>query len=214
MALASEKHNFIFIHIYRTGGNSVRKSLGAPAVGCVTDLLNGIEVLGVHANITDVQQYYNSIGKQNFFDHAHKFTVVRNPFSWLVSVYKYIKFSPGHNFHKVIRSKSYLEFLNWYVNVAMTTDRPFGANKYQTLQDFITDVDGNVLVDQIAKTEYMQKSLRRIHGKLGIKVHTATPDINKTRRDDWKSYYTDHKCIQFVETHFEQDLIRFNYTWS
>ena len=114
MALVSEKYNFIFIHIYRTGGNSVRKALGSPAVGYITDVLGGHEVLGYHVEAVDVKQHYESIGS-DFFDKAWKFAIVRNPFSWLVSTYKYIKYHPGHNFNMLVRDMSYYEFLQWYV---------------------------------------------------------------------------------------------------
>jgi len=214
MALVSEKHNFIFIHIYRTGGNSVRKALGAPAVGYFTDLLGGQEVLGVHVEANDLQQHYKSIGRSTFFNNAYKFTVVRNPFSWLTSVYKYIKYSTGHNFNLTVKDKSYFDFLCWYANYAMAMSRPFGSNKYSTQHDFIYNNNGNIIVDYVGRSENMSGTLAEIAKVTGIKIQEI-PKINKTPAGlpGWKSYYKDQRCIKFIQRHFKCDLETFGYSW-
>lgn len=213
MALVSTKYNFIFIHIYRTGGNAVRKALGAPAVHNPRDLLGGTEVLGVHVDAADLQQYYTNSGESEFFDNAFKFVFVRNPFSWLVSTYKYIKYSPGHNFHSLIKDKSYYYFLEWYVDVAVEMNRPFGSNKYSRLLDFVYDHNGNLIVDYIGKTENMNADLVHITKKLGLQLQQVSRVNKSNNKRNWKSYYNEKRCIEFVEYHFANDLTIFGYDW-
>jgi len=214
MALVSRKHNFIFVHIYRTGGNSVRKALGAPAVGSAIDILKANEELGVHVNAKDLRQHYHNVGDDNFWETAYKFAVVRNPFSWLVSTYKYIVYSPGHNFNMMVKSMTYMQFLEWYVNTAMTMDRPFGSNKYSTQYEFLYDDNGNRLVNYIGKVEQLGSALQRISKITGVPLQNGIPAINKTNPNlpGWKSYYN-KQSVDFVNKHFEKDLETFNYVW-
>lgn len=211
MALVSNKHNFIFIHIYRTGGNSIRKMLGSPAVGYFTDILGGQEVLGVHANAADVRKHYESNNQIALYDKAWKFAVVRNPYSWMVSVYKYISRSPGHNYYKDLKDKNFDWFLKWYTDTAMQLDRPFGSNKYQFLHQFVLDSEGNQLVDYVGKMENMPVIARTVSEKTGIKIPVIAK-INSTAPDSWKSYYN-NASIKHVSTIFAKDLEMFGYSY-
>lgn len=211
MALVSKKHNFIFVHIFRCGGNSVRKMLGAPAVGSTVNTLNGKEVLGVHVDAVDLKQYYENIGKSAFYDNAFKFTFVRNPFSWLVSTYKYIAYSPGHGFNSTVCNMNYLEFLHWYVEVAMKLNRPFGANKYQQLHHFIYNEDEELLVDFVGNMEHLSRDMKVIEEETGITIDTIE-HINRTVSTSWKSYYN-HNSIKYVQNQFQTDLKWFDYSY-
>lgn len=216
MALVSDKYKFMFIHAYRAGGNSMRKALGSPAVGSTLNTLKGIEVLGYHVNAKDLRQYYHDINADNIFETYYKFALVRNPFSWLVSTYKYIKYSPGHNFHDLIKGMNFEHFLHWYVFDAMKMSRPYGSNKYQTLTDFVYDVNGNLLVNFVGKMENMKNILSIIRNNTNVPIHYHDgnlPHINYTSRKlpNWRHYYT-AKCHQFVVDHFAKDFDNFEYS--
>ena len=67
MALVDYKRNFIFIHIYKTGGNSLRDFLGK-SDDCE-------EVHGVHIEAKDLKNHFYNQGKQEFWDNAFKFSI-------------------------------------------------------------------------------------------------------------------------------------------
>ena len=80
--------NFIFIHIYKCSGMSIRKVLG--------DNIPTIELCKSHATAKEVRDYCYSLNGQFYFDTTFKFSFVRNPFDWVVSLYEFIRGNPNH----------------------------------------------------------------------------------------------------------------------
>lgn len=212
MALVSKKHNFIFIHIFRCGGNSVRRMIGAPSVGDHTDRLGGEEVLGVHVDMKDVKTYFYKKNEQVFFDNAFKFTFVRNPFSWMVSVYEYIRRHPGHNFQKTVAPMTFVQFLNWYVWTAMEFNKPFGANKYMHLHDFIYDVNGNVAIDFTGTLENLRQDMLLVKNMTGVRLGEYVKINGRPVGKPWRDFYS-KESIAIVKEHFAKDFELFGYLW-
>lgn len=212
MALVSRKHNFIFIHIYKCAGNSVRRMLGAPSIGSQEDRLGGEEIHGLHACISDVKKHFHSNNQKEFYDSAYKFSVVRNPFSWLVSLYRYIRNSKIHEFHDVVSPKNFFQFLVWYTEEAMHLDKPYGANKYMKMHEFLYD-NGNNEMDIIVHTESINKEMRKVYRQIGLPFDTV-PMVNVSRgKKPWQDYYT-IRCRNYVENKFGEDLNIFGYTFG
>ena len=78
--------NLLFIHIPRTGGTSIRSALGWSE-------------RAVHET---AEEALRRLGREKF-DAAIKFTVVRNPYSWLASYYRTYRASK-EPFDRFIRS--------------------------------------------------------------------------------------------------------------
>ena len=74
--MISHKYKFIFIHIEKTGGTSIN------------DFFNFDDVYEKHGTIN---YFKNEYGKK-LFDEYFKFTIVRNPWDWLVSRYHWSKY--------------------------------------------------------------------------------------------------------------------------
>jgi hypothetical protein len=213
MALVSKRYNFIFIHIYKCGGNSIRRIFEAPGVGhSRIPYPRGMrELHGVHVDVTDVYNHYKVAQDLTFYNEAVKFAVVRHPFTHLASVYRYVKTSKIHQYHKIMQSKTFFDFLNWYVFEAMTLDRPYGSNKYQLQSDFLS-VDGVLQMDHVVKIENMDNDMKDVLNALGMQV-MPIPMINRyddKRRIVWQTYLN-AKCRKFVIEHFEKDFDTFGY---
>lgn len=212
MALASKKHNYIFIHIYKCGGNSIRNMLGTPSMGFPGDYPTGTrEIHGVHTNIADVKAHLTAMQDLTFYNAAFKFSVVRNPYSHLVSLYRYMRHSTIHQYHNLMKSKNFYQFLNWFVQDAMPMERPYGANKYQLQSDFLR-IDGHNEMDFVARLEAIDYDIRTICAALAI-PETKVPKINRfddKKRIPWQEYYDD-QCKEFVDIHFLKDFTLFNY---
>ena len=82
MAILSDTHHFLFIHIYKTGGSSIREAL---APYCQEDFSKD-RPGGEHLKGIDVKKI---IGPEKY-DRCFKFCFVRNPWDLLVSFYFYI----------------------------------------------------------------------------------------------------------------------------
>ena len=210
MALVSETNNFIFIHIYKCGGNSVRRMLGTPNIGQPdVNELSAYEVHGVHANIADVKRHFDQKGMEQFYNDAFKFTTIRNPFSMLVSLYKYIRNSKIHPYHDAMMNKNFSMFLHWYVYEAMFIERPYGANKYQFLHQFL-EIAGTGQMDYIMRLEAITEDIKYACMRIGIPPkEMPIINVSKSKKPYRDFYSTENK--QFVEEHFAKDLEQFNY---
>lgn len=197
MAVYSRKHKYLFMHIFRTGGMSLRQ------------IFPGSEILGGHVQARDVKAHFLAKGWKSLWNEAAKFTVIRNPFDWMVSTYHYIVQKPGHNFHSLMQGKSLAWYLGWY-REKMADPHRFGANMYCTLSDFIDDDSNTQIVDTVLKFENLPGCVHAFRQNLGL-PKVPMPHTNITQRNkNYRSYYN-AESRKLIETLFGSDLQRFGY---
>ncbi len=81
------------------------------------------------------------------------------------------------------------------------------SNQYE----FLSDENGQLMVDFIGKIETIEKSFEEIKAKLGIKA--KLPHRNKsTRSDSYRQYYSD-LGIELVNELNSKDLAFFGYSF-
>lgn len=206
MALITDK--YIYIHPYKTGGNSVRQILG--------HFDNKHEVGGVHVEAKYIRAFCESnddigegltAGTDNWND-AFKFSFVRNPYDWNASLYYYIRGSTAHNMHSKAQG-SYLDFLKWLTEEAMHFDKAAESNKYLTLTEFLYDED-ELLVDYVGNLESFNKDMKYICDKVG---HIYRP-VHANRTGGRKSWLdiTDTACKKIIDAVFHKDFENFGYS--
>ena len=139
------------------------------------------------------------------------FTVVRNPFAWLSSLYRFSVSLPEHPLHPLLRDRDFSWFLFWYVNEAVHIPPTFGFNRYQRLVDFIRDDEGNEVVDYVAKLENIKQDWPVIADRTC--AARVLPLVNETKLKELPSYRDRYSKVerQLVEAFFEEDLERFGY---
>ncbi len=180
MAIVDTHKNLVFIHIYKTAGKSVRKAL---------NLSNRLEVGGVHCNAIDTMEALSKNGRFAEWDDAFKFSFVRNPYDWCVSLYFYIKNSPGHNYHNLFKDKNFAWFIDWLIKDAMHFDKPFTSNKYQTLTEFLCDKDGKLLMDFVGRMEEFNVGMNHLLARWDIKLAEIPKiEVRGTNRDVMSMY--------------------------
>lgn len=204
MAIVDENRNFIFIHIFKTAGNSVRKAMGMAAK----------EFMGGHVDAKDVKRALSRKGKADFFEDAFKFTFVRNPFDWLVSLYHHMK-SSGEGYRQAPVKKQNMDFhqaLRYIILDLMQRDKKAGTNKYQSQYEFVTDENGLLLVDYLGRFEDLDFHVQEICRTLDI-PYEGVPLVNigaDRGGRDYHDYYTTDD-IAIVEEHLGNDLEFFGY---
>lgn len=214
MALLNNNSNYIFYHLYKCAGNSLRDMINPiphlahiykPKYQCV-------ELGNAHSLPRDIQKIYYDKGQKDIYDNYFKFTIVRNPFDWLVSTYYYIIKNTLHNENTKVSGMTFSQFLTYYVDVMMKNQgKELGHNKVCTLYDYVSDEKGNVIVDYIGKYETLNDDMKFICSKIGV-PYTQVPliNVNNKRQRGYKQYY-DAESIKFVEENFAKDLEYFNY---
>lgn len=201
MAQVSKQNNYIFIHIFKTAGNSVRNILRQE---------QHEELMGVHVDIADVKRHMYAHGDKEFFDGAFKFTFVRNPYDWMVSLYHYIRRAQKHNFHDKAMNMTFKEWLQWFLEFMKTAPRQHGTNKYLTQYEFIIDDQGEECVSWF-RMEDLDKHWPLICKTcLGRVEKLPRVNVSNNRDRDFTKYY-DKESEQWVYDTFKKDFEKFGY---
>ncbi|MCI5167250.1 MAG: sulfotransferase [Candidatus Electrothrix sp. GM3_4] len=217
--LISHSHRFIYFHVAKTAGLSIREALTPYTVlpdkfkirrppevvaGKPNPLYLMWENTVLHAKAVDVKKELSS----ELYDSYYKFAFVRNPWDWQVSMYHFILKEFDHVSHTRVRSmKNFEEYLEWVVR----TPRPFarGATKFQ--KDVLTGKNGGLLVDFVGRFERLEQDFIRICRE--ISINATLPKINATVHKDYRSYYN-QKTKRIVEEHFREDIELFGYVFN
>jgi hypothetical protein len=217
--LISYTHKFIFFHVAKTAGLSIREALKGYAQepekfkikrppklkdGAPNPLYEVWEALLLHAKARDAAKELPA----EVFDTSYKFAFVRNPWDWHVSMYHFILREKTHMRHKIVQSMgSFEEYLEWVVNTK--NPYPKGATKLQ--KDIITDADGKLLVDFVGRYEHLARDFAQVCRVLNIDA--TLQHINRTNHRDYRSYYNE-RTRNIVAEHFSADIELFGYTFD
>ncbi len=144
--------------------------------------------------------------ENELFNSYFKFSFVRNPFDFLVSLYFYINPAKRHSIHSMVKDMDFKDFVKWHISV-----------NHPCQVDFITDPnDGKMLVDYIGRFETLEKDIAIIRKRLNIKtggsVKHKNPSIHRLRKD-YKVYY-DEESRKLVENHYQRDLCLLGYSFN
>jgi hypothetical protein len=162
---------------------------------------------------------------QEMFDDYFKFTFVRNPWSRLVSIYKFMGYDKKIDFRLFLLGmfKKYIfERHNWFVGPQ---------------SDFVYSKEGELLVDYIGRFEDLQNGFDFVCNQIGIpktklphvnesESNNFMPDLTDDQRDmgldeitgtrtspDYQNYqeYYDKDTIDCVAQLYRKDIMLFGY---
>ncbi len=222
--LISHRKKFVFIHIYKTAGTSVR-TLFAPHARLRDRLafhyLISKKIIAVIVRVmrwhngnyklfTGVHMHAPAIEIKEFmgakrYNQYFKFAFVRNPFDRMVSLYTYMKQKKAHIGHKTVREMSFTEFVKWEL-----------AKKPSCQWKFITDPEtGEILVNYIGYFESLNEDIDFIKNKLNIRDKSGLMHLNpsKKKNKDYRSYYTE-ETKKLVADYFKKDLDELGYDFD
>ncbi|MFM1891806.1 MAG: hypothetical protein RLZ44_883 [Pseudomonadota bacterium] len=209
--LLSLKYNFLFVHIAKTGGTSVRAALQPlrwrdpwyyPMWLC--SKLSGLSGhrLGTkfprHAKIVAAQEML----PEELFSGLFKFAFVRNPWDLQVSSYHHIR---RERPHLIGEPGDFASFLRRKLDPG----RPYQYHIDTSLQqqvDYLVDLQGKLLVDFIGHYEQLEDDFRTACARIGVSG-IALPHRRKAsdRQRDFRSYY-DADTAELVGRHFARDI--------
>ena len=203
--MINHDYKFIFVHIPKSAGNSIKETLGIP------------KFPGGHFRIRD-RQYEKC---QKYF----KFAFVRNPWDRFVSAYSYLKHGGigvnhlGYNpdlqyFNIVNKHDSFTDFIKskcWMEDTQETphknrSNRPW--LHFDSCHEYVI-IDGQIGVDFIGKTENLQEDFNTICDKIGI-PRQQLPHKNKSKHKHYTEYYND-ETKEIVAKYYAKDIESFGY---
>jgi hypothetical protein len=185
-----------------------------------------------HLKASEYVQYkYLSADK---FEKYFKFAFVRNPWSRMVSVYKYLRFDIEYDFKTFV--------MEAFRNPDVTKDTVLSEREWflATQADFLCDESGRLMVDFVGKVENIQTDFEYVCEKLGIPF-TVVPHVNESKQGragfglkpgnlikfmrrhrratdkpalvQYQDYYDD-ETKEFVASFFKRDIDLFGYDFE
>jgi hypothetical protein len=177
MTIVNNTRRFIFVHVPKTAGTSVKQYFGAYVHDTDMSVLKRQD-----ANASAVQprtglqkhstalQVRNAVGAEDF-DSFFKFSVTRNPFARTVSTYRFLKFT----FRAWNRASIMEGFQTLEEFVASDFFRgPGPGGIFRPQMRWLVDASGQLCMDYICRIESLDDDLENVRGKLGLPATTAS----------------------------------------
>lgn len=161
---ASNSKKFIFIHIPKAAGTSVRQALGEPKTGR-----------------QHLPWWVYKRGNPKKYDEFFKFSFVRDPVDRLFSGYNYLR-AGGNNQSEDLAVSEYLrkyrdfnEFVEKEILLGFMMNHPVFMPQYW----YLCDCYGNIMVDFIGRYETLSKDFEVVANTLA--VSSKLPHANKAK---------------------------------
>jgi hypothetical protein len=211
------KKKFLFIHIPKCAGDSVRELLLSSANG-------GAQFLRKHSRNVDAERVMGEEIKR-----FTTFAVVRNPFDQVVSFYEHLRkplrMSPEEIERQYPGTGSRL-LPAWASELAMELkfsdfvhevysaphdERPQAA-WFGDLLSWLTSVDGNLAPSRLLRFEHLREDFSKISADLGLegKLPRRNASGDQNPRTDYRAYY-DSASREIIEARFAPTLRLFGY---
>lgn len=184
--------NFIFIHVPKTAGTSVVRTLGIPRI---------------HETASDIR---NRLGARRW-EGKFKFAFVRNPWDRAVSLFH---FAAGPSRGLCNSRYIALSFREW-LKFAYVDRHPLYfdfPHSFGPQLEWISDLDGNVIVDFVGRFENLRQDFATICARLGLST-AVLPHYGASKHDDYRSYYKDED-VDIIAKWYKKDIEHFGYAFE
>jgi hypothetical protein len=179
----------IFIHIPKTGGMSISKTLKIQKYRNRRRLVRGTQYSGI---VTFGHELLPWLQRRRLAPReAFTFAFCRNPYDRAVSLWAF-------NNKRNELDLSFAEFC-----------RGLDGWMWRIRSPQARWLDG-VNLDFLGRFEYLQGDFRRLCELLGVQRGKALPHLNRTERSPYQDYYT-VETRAIVRAHYARDFERFGY---
>ena len=209
--LISHSHRFIFVHIQKTAGQSLKRAL---APYCNQPRRTGLRRLLSHLPIPEdphqvafrahtTARWARLKLSPRVFDSYCRFAVVRNPFDRAVSNYHFLQQTPGHHSHARVRHLTFDGYLDFLRERRWSHD--------PTQRRLLVDARGRVLCDPILRFESLDEDFTGLCRQLGLEGSQCLPRRNTSRHEPYREYYQSRLTREKLVDLFAADFATFGY---
>lgn len=181
-------HRFCFIHINKNAGTSISKAVG---------LYHRMHFTVRDAIDNSSEQLYHS---------CFKFTVVRNPYTRIISMYNYaFKMNEAHI------KRDNLSFEDWVLKTFKEKNEQYFFSKkiLGTQTNYLINYHNKIDLDLIIKFEDLKGGYQILKEKLSLKEDL--PNLNKTEKEPLSNKIKNDKILEIINNYFKEDFENFNY---
>ena len=200
------------MHVQRTGGSSVISSLRGHCLWSednnskLNKLVSRLPFRRSPENMYfrghDSLAFVQRRLKPQVFNSYSKVAFVRNPYSWLVSLYATYKRGPNHRHHpKVAAMSGFAEYIDWEIQ---------RNKRFQS--KFLVDEQGQVNIDFLGRYEQLDADYHRLCKFLQVGV-LPLPHRNQNKCKHYREYY-DAETLERVSRHWAEDIKLLGYDFE
>jgi hypothetical protein len=209
------RDRFLFVHIAKTGGTSVRAALARrrwrdpwfPAQFLASRLshLTGHRIgskFPRHAKVVAAKEML----PRELFEGLFKFAFVRNPWDLQVSSYHHIR---RERPDAIAHVPDFASFLRWKLD----PDRPPQYHLDMSMEvqyEYLIDLTGKIVVDYVGRYERLVEDYEEICRRIGIPSKQLPHRRKAKDRREYRSYYDDETATLVAE-HYRRDIEDFGY---
>ena len=222
--ILSHQHKFLFIHIPKTGGSSLRRALNRATAWeayyvplqivrrvCQLTTYRIGSVLPRHGCAVAAR---DTVMLEHFLAY-HKFAFVRNPWDRLVSSFKHLE-RERQDVLGPRKIRTFHEYCDWVLNpdlgdLGRRTTLIHGFRRTQT--EYLTDHDGKPLMDFVGRFERLESDFERILARLNLSASKLGHRRRSQRVSDYRCYYDDHTA-ELTAHFYRRDLELFGYEFD
>lgn len=136
------------------------------------------------------------------FASYRKIAFVRNPYSWLVSLYELVLQSPNHRHYPAVSAmQGFSGYVDWEI-----------ARGKRRQHAYVCDENGALIVDEIGRFERLAQDASRIFESIGVAL-APLPIKGRLTRLDYREFY-DEATRQKVAKNWADDLALFGYNFD
>jgi hypothetical protein len=204
--LISFEHNFLFVHIPKTAGNSIQNVLSAYSedkIVCLSPNHDGIERFEVKSDKFNLykhamlQDYRKELGDE-MLKKLFKFTSVRNPWDRMISFY----FSPHRgsvSWNRDQFAQLIAQIPPLTAHVSLERENKFESNNFGDMDYFI-------------RYESLNDDFKKVCEHIGI-PWVPLPIRNQSKRKPYAVYYDD-ELVELVRNRFAEEISYFGYQFE
>jgi len=205
--IISHKHRFIFVEVPKAASRTILRVLRR----------GDFEIQSTNSPISEL------LRSEPELMTYYRFSVVRNPWSRLVSTWKNKVLDPENpqivkNTRGLHEGMTFADFLEEILNSPIGNDL-FADRHWKSQYTFISDDDGNPLVDAICRMENLEEDMNQIFERIGLLeiAPEELPRLNATteKDEDYFSYREHFSPEQknLISRRYSTDIINFDYSF-
>jgi|7_EtaG_2_1085326.scaffolds.fasta_scaffold09550_5 hypothetical protein len=200
--MISKNKKFIFIHIPKTGGNSIQNILKDYSDDEIVikkknedgslemfEVKNTTFSTGKHSVGIRYKNRWNSDVYGDYNDY-YKFATIRNPWERLISLY--------------FTQNSGRKVWNKDLFIHKVKKEPI----WRSMSSFMNNININAII----RFENLDEDFDKVCNELKIPT-TKLPHVNKTSREHYTKYY-DQELLNLVLKYYKDDINNFNYKFG
>lgn len=191
--MISPHDNWIFVHIQKTGGTSIRRALGLP-IGAGRQ----------HHTSTELRALYGD----DAWQRAFTFAFVRNPWDRLVSWWSMIEEQRAKPASQRNRFATHvLENACTFEAFLHLDDKEFRDRIWRNQVDYLTEK-----VDYVGRFERLEADFSIVATKIG-RPGLSLPGINRSNHAHYSSFYSE-ATARLVAVRYARDIDAFGYCYK